>query len=229
MGPREDDGKPGAATGQIRASPGRPATSDWPWAAGMVTRLPERHITGPDAIRRPSPAGRRLFYPVTRSASFRCARNRAGRPGETVIPACPGPDVPAAQRSDEWTGESSFRIVNSALWRIGRYGAMGCVGPRPGTPPSGSDSHFAGARAPASPGGPGIAGARCQIQAGPAPPPDPLPGELPRGPHKATAHRLTCVLAARNRVPGDPSDPDSLCRRAGQKEAAVYGACPTAW
>ena len=111
----------------------------------MVTRLPERHITGPDAIRRPSPAGRRLFYPVTRSASFRCARDRAGRPGETVIPACPGPDVPAAQRSDEWTGESSFRRVNSALWRIGRYGAMGCVGPRPGTPPSESDSRSADA------------------------------------------------------------------------------------
>jgi hypothetical protein len=34
---------------------------------------------------------------------------------------------------------------------------MGCVGPRSGPPPSGSDSRFAGARTPASPGGPGVA------------------------------------------------------------------------
>ena len=100
--PREDDGKPGAAAGQIRASPGlpRPPTGPGPlaWLPGCQSVI--------SRVRMQSAAisGRRLFYPVTRSASFRCARNRAGRPGETVIPACPGPDVPAAQRSDEWTG-----------------------------------------------------------------------------------------------------------------------------
>jgi hypothetical protein len=38
----------------------------------------------------------------------------------------------------------SFRLT-SALQLIARYGAMGCVGPRPGTPPSESDSRLADA------------------------------------------------------------------------------------
>ena len=64
-------------------------------------------------------------------------------PWTAAIPARPEPEVPAAQRPDEWTGEPSSHILNSALCRMGRYGAMGCVGPRPGTPPSGSDSRLA--------------------------------------------------------------------------------------
>lgn len=59
--------------------------------------------------------------------------------------ARPEPEVPAAQQLDEWTGELSSHILNSALWRMGRCGAIDCVGPQPGTPPSESDSHYAGA------------------------------------------------------------------------------------
>jgi len=59
-----------------------------------------------------------------------------------AIPARPVPEVPAAQWTDEWTGGPSSHMLNSALWRMGRYGAMGCVGPRPGTPPSESDSRL---------------------------------------------------------------------------------------
>jgi hypothetical protein len=32
------------------------------------------------------------------------------------------------------------------FWNPTRYGAMGCVGPHPGTPPAETDSHPAGAR-----------------------------------------------------------------------------------
>jgi hypothetical protein len=64
-----------------------------------------------------------------------------------AIIARPEPEVLAAQEPDERTGRPSSHIINSALLRMGRYGAIDCVGPRPGTPPSESDSHLAGSRA----------------------------------------------------------------------------------
>ena len=157
----------------------RPAPG-WPSAAGMATRLPERPITSPMRSGWPSPAG----WP----APF---------PGNTlrVIPRRPESDWNApggcyyglprnltlTQLSGRMSGQGNHRLVSS-VQRCGgwaRYGAMGCVGPRSGPPPSGSDSRFA--RASASPGGPGVAARAAQIRAGPAPRPVPLPGEIPRG------------------------------------------------
>jgi len=96
---------------------------------------------------------------------------------------------------------------------------MGCVGPRPGTPPSGSDSRFAGARAPASPGGPGVAVPRCPDPGRPRTAAGSPARRTPPRPSKRSAHRLTCVLAAGTGVPGDPSDPDPPCR--GPAEGAA--------
>jgi hypothetical protein len=62
-----------------------------------------------------------------------------------AIPACTEPEVSAAQHPDQQTPEPSSLIFNSALWCMGRYGAMGCVGPRPRPPPSESDSCWADA------------------------------------------------------------------------------------
>jgi hypothetical protein len=98
---------------------------------------------------------------------------------------------------------------------------MGRVAPRPGTPPSGSDSRLRVPVPRASPGGPGIAVARCPDPGQPRTTAGSPARRTPPRPSKRTAHRLTCVLAAQNRVPGDPSDPDPLCRRAGHKESAI--------
>src|SRR5260370_40590872 len=96
----------------------------------MVTRLSQRHITRPHAIRWSSPGGELPLYLITHLTQFRSARNRTEMAWSAAIPAWPGPEVIAAQEPDEWTGGPSSHILNSALWRVGRYGAMGCGGAR---------------------------------------------------------------------------------------------------
>jgi len=62
------------------------------------------------------------------------------------LPFQPARNLKFPQLSGQMSGQKNRpQILTSALWCMGRYGAMGCVGPRPGTSPSESDSRSADA------------------------------------------------------------------------------------
>ena len=77
--------------------------------------------------------GRRLLWAMPHVAQSGCTGRRTGSPAVS-IPARSEPGVPAAQMPDEWPLAGFHRILASAQYLIASHGAMGCAGPRPGTP-----------------------------------------------------------------------------------------------